>query len=147
MQAVRSQHLPQPTHRDLRRFCELDEWDHRRTDHDRYTKTLPDGTILRTKVSFGAGGVDDPALWTRIWREQLALPSEDEFWRVLEEERPADRDTPPGVVVEPVVLKGWVVDHLYRAGYSDDAIAAMSEEQAIELVHEHWARKQEEDDE
>jgi hypothetical protein len=50
---------------------------------------LPDGTILRTKVSHGRGEIGDPGLW-RIWHEQLGLESEDDFRRALSERRPVD---------------------------------------------------------
>lgn len=138
--------MPQPTHRDLRRFCELDQWEHYRTDHDRYEKLLEDGTVLRTKVSFGAGGIDDPALWQRIWRDQLGLPNEEAFWLVLETGEPVDRSEAPADAAEFDTIAGWIVDHLYRAGYSDDDMAKMTEAEAKELVYEHWARQQEDDE-
>lgn len=83
--------MPQPTFRDLKKFCENDGWDLRKkADHWRYTKTLADGRTLRTKVSFGSGELGDPGLFAAILREQLDV-SEAEFWRVVREGGPARR--------------------------------------------------------
>lgn len=76
---------------DLKKFCENDGWDpKKKTDHWRYTKTLPDGRTLRTKVSFGSGEIGDPGLFAAILREQLDI-SEQEFWRVVRHGGPALR--------------------------------------------------------
>lgn len=83
--------MPLPTLRGLKKFCENDGWDPRKkTDHWRYTKTLPDGRTLRTKISFGSGEIRDRGLFAAILREQLDV-SEAEFWRVVRDGGPARR--------------------------------------------------------
>lgn len=83
--------MTQPKLGDLRKFCDNDGWDRKKkTDHWRYTKTLPDGRTLRTKVSFGSGEIGDPGLFAAILRAQLDV-SEQEFWRVVRHGGPALR--------------------------------------------------------
>ncbi len=69
----------------MKTFVRIDAWEEiSRTDHYRYVKKLVDGKVLRTRISFGRGAAfDDPALWAHVWRRQLDLRSEDEFWAAL----------------------------------------------------------------
>jgi hypothetical protein len=59
--------------KDLKRFCQNDGWTLvKQTDHYFYEKQLPNGDILRTKVSMGTGeiGLD---LFNRILKKQLQV--------------------------------------------------------------------------
>ena len=142
--------MPPPSFDDLRRFCELDGWEElprargRTGDHRRYRKVLPDGTILRTKVSHGSGEIGDRGLWQRIWRDQLGLESEDAFWRALRESRPVDRgDAPPAPPAGPT-LPGWVVAGLLRAGVSEAELRVLTADEARRQLEELWARPRDE---
>ncbi len=90
-----------PTWRDIRRFCEIDGWEEKTTsrggtpDHYRFRKRLPDGRNLTTKASHGSGGIEDPGLWARIWKDQLALEGEQDFWDCLASGCPIERDVSP----------------------------------------------------
>ncbi|NLB19006.1 MAG: type II toxin-antitoxin system HicA family toxin [Syntrophomonadaceae bacterium] len=65
-----------PSWRDLRRFCEADGWElYKRTDHDSFRKTMPDGTLKRTKVSRGSGEIG-AKLWRLILKKQLQVTQE-----------------------------------------------------------------------
>lgn len=67
-----------PSWRDLKRFCENDDWElYKSTDHDFYRKIMPDGTIKRTKVSRGTGEIRGN-LWETIRKKQLQV-SKDYF--------------------------------------------------------------------
>lgn len=128
--------MPQPRHSDLRRFCEVDGWEEttkarRNPDHTRYRKLLDDGRVLRTKVSHGRGSIDDQSLWKRIWRDQLALDSEDEFWEALSAKCPVDRSAatppPPSGPSKPA----WLVNSLiFTAGLSEGEVAELSVKEA-----------------
>ena len=60
-----------PTWKELKRYCEADGWElYKNTDHYFYRKQLPDGIILRTKVSKGTGGIPR-ILWREILKKQL----------------------------------------------------------------------------
>jgi len=127
--------MPAPTKDELKRFCEIDGWEElKTTDHWRYKKTLDNGDILRTRVSLGRGpACDDPALWHRIWRHQLALESEDEFWETLRTRNPPARGAPKPPPREPS-MPTWLADYLlYRMGRSEEEVFGLSEEEAKEL--------------
>lgn len=100
---------------------------------------LPDGVILRTRVSHGGGEIADPGLWARIWRDQLGLESEDAFWEALRTGRPVARgDPPPGPPTGPSI-PGWVVTGLLRAGRTEAQIRGLTADAATQLLHEIWA--------
>lgn len=128
--------MPQPTYRDLKKFCDNDRWDpKKRTDHWRYTKRLIDGRTLRTKVSFGPGEIADPGLFAAILRDQLQV-SEAEFWRVVREGGPARRAEPPIVAAVPLpLLSAVTVLQLRKLGVSLDEVRALgSQAEAEELL-------------
>jgi hypothetical protein len=133
--------VPVPDKKDLRRFCELDGWEQTeasRPDHDRYRKTLENGDILRTRVSHGRGpACDDPALWNRIWRHQLALASEAEFWEVLRTRRPADRGAPPAAPQQPG-MPAWLFEFLVNViGLPENDVLNMTEDEAMQRYMRH----------
>jgi len=137
-----------PSWADLRKFCEIDGWEPKRSvsgavgNHFRYRKQLPDGTWSQTRASHGSGEIGDPALWHRIWREQLKLEREEQFWEALRTRRPvARRDVAPQPVTEDEGLPGWLVDKLSReVRLSSEEIAGMTEEQALGRLHAHYSR-------
>ncbi|MHB9145031.1 MAG: type II toxin-antitoxin system HicA family toxin [Symbiobacteriia bacterium] len=62
--------------KDLKRFCERDQWElYKSTDHDFYRKLMPDRTLKRTKVSRGTGQINGE-LWQRILNQQLKVTQE-----------------------------------------------------------------------
>lgn len=65
-----------PSWKELKRFCEKDGWElFKKTDHWFYRKTMPDGTVKRTKVSMGSGQVKG-GLWQDILKKQLQVSEE-----------------------------------------------------------------------
>lgn len=137
--------MPIPDKKDLRRFCELDGWEETEAvapDHDRYRKKIDDGSILRTKVSHGRGPVcNDIALWTRIWRHQLRLESEDEFWKVLK----THTRVPRGQRIEQPTgesLDAWLFEFLVNVvGLSENEVLALSNDAAMELYFQQVGRQ------
>jgi hypothetical protein len=139
--------VPQPRFDDIRRFCELDGWTKKSTvrrgegDRTRYEKRLGDGTILRTRASHSNEQIGDRSLWQHIWRDQLGLESEEEFWRVLEARRPADRQGEAPERPSGPSLPGWLVEALIRqVGLSLDEVRQLTEQQARERLNEFWSR-------
>lgn len=128
--------MPIPDKQELRRFCDIDGWEETQVtsrDHYRYRKTLDNGDVLRTRVSLGRGpACDDPALWNRIWRHQLQLKSDEEFWEVLQSGQPPVRGAPPAPVVEPQ-MPAWLFEALVLTFGVDEAeVREMSEDEAME---------------
>jgi hypothetical protein len=124
--------VPQPTFDDIRRFCAIDGWTKEESargktgDHDRFVKRLGDGSILRTKASHGKGQIGDPRLWHRIWKEQLALESEDQFWTALRISVPVQRESEP-----PKGTPEWLIRRLiHQVGLTEEAALSLSPEEA-----------------
>lgn len=127
--------MPIPDKKDVKRFCELDGWEETEAvspDHHRYRKRLDDGTVLRTKVSFGRGPIcRAPALWAKIWRHQLGLDSEDEFWEVLKSRRASHRGAPAEPPAEPQ-MAAWLFEALvYTFGVDEREVRTLSEDEAL----------------
>ncbi len=123
----------------VRAFCIAQRYRETRTDHYFYDKVLSDGSSSGTKVSFGKDGVEvPPSLWTRIWRSQLRLVSEDEFWIGLE--GGAVRFALPPVsdpaIPLPAYLYRFLSDVLH---YSEKQISAISREEAQDLLNAHYS--------
>ena len=134
---------PAPTRRDHLRFCEIEGWTvvrsgtgRRSTHHETYELELPGGDILRTRISrppdrtgYGA------ALWSHILRDQLQT-SPDEFWRCVRSGEPparSARPAPQGAI--PADLAHLLKN---RVGLSDEQIAEMSRQAAVERAQQYW---------
>ena len=66
-----------PRWSDLKRYCKRNNWVCiRKTKHIFYVKVLPDGTILKTKISHGSGEID-PGLWRNILKHELRITQEE----------------------------------------------------------------------
>lgn len=62
--------------KDLKRFCDRDQWElYKNTDHYHYRKLMPNGTLKRTKVSRGSGEIESD-LWQKILKQQLQVTQE-----------------------------------------------------------------------
>ncbi len=139
--------VPQPRYADLRRFCEIDAWEEltgasgRTGDHRRYRKILPNGAILRTKVSHGSGLIEDPDLWHRIWRDQLGLESEHQFWDALRARRPVPRgEAEPEPPTGPSI-PAWAVAGLLREGVAEEEIRGLSSDDAQRRLGRIWSSR------
>ena len=65
-----------PSWRDLKRFCERDGWElYKQTNHYYYRKRMRDGTLKRTRVSLGTGGIPR-RVWSIILNKQLQVSLE-----------------------------------------------------------------------
>jgi len=134
---------PAPTRRDHLRFCEIEGWTvvrsgtgNRSTHHETYELELPDGRILRTRVSrppdrTGYG----TALWSHILRDQLQT-SPEEFWQCVRTGEPPAR----GALPAPQGAIPADLAHLLknRVGLSDDQLAEMSRQAAVERAQQYW---------
>jgi hypothetical protein len=66
-----------PTPRDHKRFCENDGWVlHSQTDHYHYRKFLPNGEVLKTKVSMNNKEYGSK-FFMKILKEQLRVTKEE----------------------------------------------------------------------
>lgn len=134
---------PTPTRQDHEAFCRTEGWRPVRdargrtgTHHVTFEFDLPDGTVLRTRVSHPVDRTDyGRSMWTHILRDQL-LVSDDEFWTCVREGAVPDR----GRIVESSDALPAELVHLliHRVGLSEAEVAALSKQQAVDRIQRYW---------
>ena len=124
---------------DLRTFCRVDGWRCKADrpgrsvhKHEVWTKSLPDGEILRVVISKGSGEYT-PRLASRILKHELRVTSAD-FWRAVRKGVPAERAAPKRERPEAQRLPLGVVRALLRAGYTEADLAGLSIDEAWRLL-------------
>jgi hypothetical protein len=136
---------PRPTRADHEAFCKHEGWRRVRdargrtgTHHITYELDLPDGRVLRTRVSHPPDRTTyGPSIWSHILRDQLHV-TEDEFWRCVRDGRKPDRGVPE---VPTDALPADLVHLLInRAGVPEDEVAQMSKEDALARLQAFWAQ-------
>lgn len=139
-----------PSWGDVEAFLSADGWRRisraerggKRQRHVFFEKQLPDGRILQTHISHDRSATISPGRFGAILRDQLEV-SRVEFWDTIASGDPVDR---PVAVEEADTVEhaGWVIAVLAgELHMSAEEIEALTEQQAIDLVHEHWSRKSE----
>lgn len=141
--------LPQPS--GLRRFCEIDGWEELgRTrggtgDHWRYRKVLDDGTVLRTRASHADEQIGDPGLWKRIWRQQLGLETEEQFWQALRSGEPVPGEASGQPAPLGPSIPAWIVQGLLRAGVPETEIRQLDADTARRRLEQLWSEARREE--
>ena len=139
--------FPAATRDDHRRFCESEGWQlvrsatgNRSTHHETYELELPDGDVLRTRISrppdrtvYGSG------LWYHILRDQLRV-SQQEFWHCVNDGTLPPRSQP--AVPEDSIPTEVLYLLKQRVGLADDQLADMTAEAAIERLQQYWTTGQ-----
>ncbi|MBI2762938.1 MAG: cytotoxic translational repressor of toxin-antitoxin stability system [Chloroflexi bacterium] len=125
---------------DLKTFVERDGWTPepnlarlraRTGDHWRYRKHLPDGTILRTKVSHGLRDEIGADLFKHILRDQLRV-TEGRFWDVV---RGGATDAAEGAPPQATTIPWWLVQRLIlTVGLRQSEVRAMT----VDEAHAAW---------
>ncbi len=135
---------PQPTRQDHDKFCGIEGWTPVRdargrtgTHHITYELNLPDGRVLRTRISHPADRTTYGAsLWSHVLRDQLGV-SEDEFWACVQRGVKPNRGVPE---VPPEALPADLVGFLItRVGLAESEVAAMTKFEAVERLNRYWA--------
>lgn len=99
-----------------------------------YELELPDGRVLRTRISHPVDRTDyGPALWAHILRDQLDV-DDPTFWRCVDEkvvpERSLEPETEaaiPAAVVRTLVNEARVPEGAVRAMTKAQAVARLAE--------------------
>ena len=121
---------------DLKACVEADGWTEepklirqraRAGDHWRYAKRLPDGRLLRTKVSHTPHQEIGADLFHHILRDQLGI-DQATFWAVVR-----GRGTAPDLpAAKPLPIPAWLVQRLLvTAGLLEDEVARMTADEAL----------------
>lgn len=134
---------PTPTRADHDRFCRVEGWERVRDargrkgiHHVTYELTLPDGTVLRTRVSHPPDRTDYGAsLFAHILRDQLQV-SADEFWACVRKGTSPDRGVPERR--EDALPADLVHLLVTRVGLPESEVAAMTRDEAIERINRFW---------
>jgi hypothetical protein len=136
---------PAPTRADHEKFCRTEGWTRVRdatgragTHHITYELVLPDGRILRTRVSHPPNrSTYGPRLWSHILRDQLQV-DEATFWAAIR-----DGVSPPRMSTAsdpatslPAELAFLLVG---RVGLTREQVAGMTRAEAIERINRFWA--------
>jgi hypothetical protein len=131
---------------DLKAYVENDGWTEERNrarggsktgDHWRYSKELPDGSRLRTKVSHGVRDEIGPSLFGHVLRDQLHV-DEATFWAVVRgRAKPQEPSTPA-----PTPIPGWLVQRLIMTvGLPEDDVRSMGPEEAAAAWETYLTRE------
>jgi hypothetical protein len=130
-----------PTWGELRQFCAAQGYRESRTDHFHYVKVVGDRETSGTMVSFGIDGETiPPQFWVKVWKRQLKLLSEEEFWKGLSGEA-VKYDIPPGpepITPLPAYLERFLRSELH---WTDEQVAGVTRAAAQELLNAHYARE------
>jgi len=137
---------PTATRHDHQKFCEVEGWTRVRDARGRtgthqltYELTLPDGRVLRTRVSHPPDRTDiGKGLFSHILRDQLAVTVE-AFWRCVADGVVPDRGAGVTAAGEPVPPE---VVHLLttKVGLSDDQVRKLTKAQAIARLEIYWTQ-------
>ena len=133
--------------RDHDRFCRTEGWARVRNarggqvgHHLTYELTLPDGRILRTRISrppntetYGRG------LWKHILSDQLEV-TEAEFWACVDEHELPDRAPATGEVPASALPAGLALQLIRTAGIPEAEVATMSLQRALEVMNQFWSQ-------
>ncbi|QXJ25752.1 cytotoxic translational repressor of toxin-antitoxin stability system [Actinomadura graeca] len=134
---------PQATREDHDRFCRAEGWREVRnargktgTHHVTYELDLPDGRVLRTRISHPVDRSDyGRALWSHILRDQLDV-NEATFWACVRDGVPPDRG---GFGLPKDALPADLIYLLIsKVGLSEPEVARMSRDEAIARLQKHW---------
>jgi hypothetical protein len=106
------------------------------THHRTYKLELPDGEILRTRISKPVDRTQyAKSTWSHILREQLAVDSAT-FWACVKERVLPDRST--SAEERPGIPYHLVLELKRTCGISSEEAIKLTELQAKQKIAEHW---------
>ena len=124
-------------------FCRVEQWRQVRDakgrtgiHHVTYELDLPDGRILRTRISRPVDRSDyGSSLWRHILRDQLHV-DDAAFWSCARDGIKPDRGAPtPPAETLPAELIHLLIS---RVGLSESAVAAMNKQEAVARLQRYW---------
>lgn len=135
-----SRSWPQADRAFHQQFVETEGWTKvDSTHHDTYELELPNGEVLRTRISRPPSRKHTygPGMWSHILRDQLDVTAA-EFWACVNEGQRPDRGEDDAAPVEaiPVEVAQLLVD---RAGLTARQVKSLSRAEAIDRLNQYWA--------
>lgn len=135
------------THAAHRKFVETEGWEKKGTaggkkkagDHHRYTPRLATGEVLYTRVSHGAGQLDDPNVTAAVLRNQLQV-TEAVFWNcvdrgVLPPRPKAERPETPEASLDATLMRNLI----RKVGLTIDEVATLTKDEAVKIWQDYLA--------
>jgi hypothetical protein len=133
---------PVPTRADHQRFCETEGWTQVRNavgrtgHHVTYELVLPDGSILRTRISHPPDRSNyGRSLWAHILRDQIGV-DEAAFWACVKDGTRPERGGP--AQPRESLPAGLVTVLLHQVGLPEAEVARLTRDEAIARVNEFW---------
>lgn len=134
--------------REHQKFCETEGWTEVRNargkptrHHVTYELALPDGHVLRTRISRPANAdTYGPGMWSHILDEQLCI-SEDEFWACVGDQDLPDRGSGYDPVPQNALPAGLAYQLVHTLGLSGAEVAATTFDEAVQRMQEHWSQE------
>lgn len=132
--------------RDHNKFCTTEGWTRvgnargkKASHHVTYELPLPDGRVLRTRISHPVNAATYGAsLWAHILRDQLDV-TEAEFWACVKDGARPSRGSAPAAP-EDALPAGLAWQLIHSAGVPEAEVATMTRAEAIERMNEFWAK-------
>lgn len=134
---------PTAIRKDHEAFCRVEDWRQVRsargrsgTHHVTYELDLPDGRILRTRVSHPLDRTDyGRSIWGHILRDQLQV-DEAAFWACVKDGVRPDRGMPTAPAnALPADLVHLLIS---RVRLDEREVAAMSKDEAVARLQRYW---------
>ncbi|WP_305780033.1 cytotoxic translational repressor of toxin-antitoxin stability system [Nocardia nova] len=128
-------------------FCRNDEWQLVRDakggavgHHITWELPLPDGRVLRTRVSRPADNTDYGAkMWCQILKEQLEV-NEEQFWACVNHGKRPTRISVTVTIPDKEPIPLGVVEKLIRlVGLTPEEIENMTKAEAVDRLNRFWA--------
>lgn len=135
---------PTPTRAVHQRFCEREGWSLVRdarggavSHHRTYELVLPDGRILRSRISLPPDRTDyGPRLFSHILRDQLDV-TEVEFWACIQHGQMPSRGV--RVSAQESVPAALVYQLVVKYGVREREVAAMTRAEVLTALERHWS--------
>lgn len=132
-----------PTFGEITQFLQHDkDWESdRKSDHIFYEKRLDNGDVLSTHVSKALDKSPGRERFAQILKYQLKV-TEDEFWAVIREKRPARREraAAPSAPKAPALSLSLVVQLQKQLGLTEKDMKGMTKEEAVRRLQEHYPK-------
>lgn len=133
--------------RDHDRFCTTEGWEPVRnargaqvTHHLTYELRLPDGRVLRTRISRPPNKDSyGPGLWRHILTDQLDVTGA-QFWACVRDGQLPDRGAATAEPPPRSLPASLVHQLIHLAGVPEREVAGMGLERAVEVMTAHWSR-------
>jgi hypothetical protein len=132
---------PQPTRADHQQFVFNVGWQQvPSTHHETYELDLPDGRVLRTRISRPPNKTTYGArIWAHILRDQLDVTA-DEFWTCVRDGVTPERSPTDGVEdVDDAIPVDVVKLLVSRVGLTRRDLIGMTREEAIARLNDYWS--------